>query len=185
MNSLETNVPLPDKKGSTMNQKTLRDERANPPTHSMRAFETYDADDAHGVEAKPWVRPTSLEAPVARPGFRQRWIRVGTMGQDDPTNTARRFREGWRPRLAETVPPSFHAPTIAHGKYAGCVGVEGMILCEMPEKLAKQRDAHYADKARMQDEGVEQQLANESHPMMPITQERSSKLVREVKVQDD
>lgn len=183
--STDNTLHLPESKGKKMTQNTLRQDRDAPPVHETRAYDTYSEDDIHVSEDTPWVRPTSLEAPAPRKGFRQRWVRVGSMEQDDPTNTARKFREGWKPRPVESLPKGYHAPTISHGKWAGCVGVEGMILCEMPEKLALQRQKHYQDKTELVTNTIDRELQNQSHPAMPVTQERSSKVVRNVKVADD
>jgi hypothetical protein len=163
---------------------TLRQERTAPPVHETRQYETWDDVDVHAEESKPWVRPTSLEAPPARPGFTQRWIRVGMMGTDDPTNTARKFREGWKPRPASSVAGTFHSPTIQHGKWAGCIGVEGMLLCEMPTSMVTKRNKHYQAKTDLVTNAIQDELQKQSRPGMPITQERRSE-ARMVKVQDD
>jgi len=184
MNTIEHNVPIPKPKGKSMSN-SLRQERSAPPVHETRAYDTYSEDDVHVTESTPWVRPTSLEAPTARKGFTQRWIRVGSMGSDDPTNTARKFREGWKPRPVESLPKGYHAPTISHGKWAGCIGVEGMILCEMPSKLLAKRNAHFRAKTDTITGAIDQDLQKHSHPAMPITQERSSKVVRNVKIATD
>lgn len=165
--------------------KTLQQVRAAPPVHEVRGYETWDEKDVHSEENRPWVRPSSLEAPDPRPGFAQRWIRVGSMGKDDPTNTARKFREGWRPRPASSLPVNYHAPTISSGKWAGTIGVEGMILCEMPTKMRDKRNAHYAAKTNQVTNAIATELQNQSRPGMPITQERSSKVVRNVKIAED
>lgn len=159
--------------------------RTAPPVHESRAYETWDDADIHAEAAKPWIRPSSLEAPECRPGFAQRWIRVGLRGKDDPTNTSRKFREGWRPRPASSVPASYHAPTISQGKWAGCIGVEGSILCEMPLKIRDKRNAHYAAKTQLVTDAIASELQKQSRPGMPITQDRSSKLVRNVKIAED
>jgi len=176
---IDDNVPIP---GSV----SLSRERAREPVHESREYETYELADANKSEAdKPWVRPTSLEAPPARPGFAQRWIRVAIRNDPDPTNTSRKFREGWKPRAASTVPSSYQAPTIAHGKWAGTIGVEGMVLCEMPTKMVEKRRKFYAGETRRVTSAIETELQAQSHPSMQITQERSSKLVREVKPMTD
>lgn len=189
MSTIESGVPIPakPKKEKPMTTSTtLAQERAAPPVHETRSYQTYSEEDGmHVSESTPWSRPTSLEAPAPRKGFRQRWIRVGSMGQDDPTNTARKFREGWRPRPAESVPASYHAPTIGHGKWAGCIGVEGMVLCEMPEKLAAKRTAHYQAKTDSVTGAISEELQRQSHPNMEITQERKTRVVRNAKVADD
>lgn len=193
MNTPETNpqlesgvaMPATGKKVKAMS-KTVSQERARQPTHETRAFDTYGENpDIHDLESKPWVRPTSLEAPPPRPGFTQRWIRVGSLGQDDPTNAARKFREGWKPRLAETVPASFQTPSISHGKWAGCIGVEGMLLCEMPTKLKEKRNAHFQAKTDLVTHTIEEELQRQSRPGMEITQERKSKVMRNARVQKD
>lgn len=187
MSSLDKDVPLPDTKpkGTKMQEKTLAQERAAPPVHETRAYDVWTDEAVHAVEDKPWVRPTSLEAPPARPGFEQRWIRVNTRGEEDTTNASRKFREGWRPRPAETVPASYSAPTIAHGKWAGCVGVEGMLLCEMPRKLHDKKKAAVRAQTDNITNALEVDLQKQSNTMMPITQQRSSRVVREVKIKED
>ena len=164
---------------------TLRQQRSAPVVHEARTYETWDDVDIHAEEAKPWSRPSSLEAPAARPGFVQRWIRVGSMGQDDPTNTARKLREGWKPRPAASVPPDYHAPTLSHGKWAGCIGVEGMLLCEMPQSMADKRNKHYQQKTESVTNAIESELQQQSQRGMPITQERSSKVVRGAQIKSD
>jgi|GEM_PF-2854887 len=183
--TLDSNVAVPSK-GSKMNsQQTLSQERNSPPVHVARAYETWDDVDIHTEEDKPWTRPSSLEAPKARPGFVQRWIRVGLAGTDDPTNTSRKFREGWKPRPATSVPASYHAPTLSNGKWAGCIGVEGMLLCEMPEKMRDKRNAHYHAKTANITVAIEGELQQHSRPGMPITQERTSKVARNVRIAED
>lgn len=164
---------------------TLRQERAAPPVHVSHQHETWDDVDIHAEESKPWTRPSSLEAPEARPGFVQRWIRVGIMGEDDPTNTSRKLREGWKPRPVSSIPVSFHAPTISHGKWSGCIGVEGMLLCEMPKTMRDKRNAHYNEKTQMVTGAIEDELQKQSRPGMPITQERSTKVVKNARIADD
>jgi hypothetical protein len=165
-------------------ERTISQDRAAPPVHETRQYETWDDVDVHAEEDKPWVRPTSLEAPPARKGFVQRWIRVGSMGQDDPTNTARKFREGWKPRPASSVPASWHSPTISHGKWAGCIGVEGSLLCEMPEKMVKKRNDHYRAKTDATTAGIEGELQKHSRADMPITQERKTS-TRMINIKND
>ena len=187
--NLDNNVPIPAAAKKSHKKKpvvdTIQQERTAPPVHPGREYETWDDVDIHTAENKPWIRPSSLEAPPPRPGFAQRWIRIGSQGKDDPTNTSRKFREGWKPRPAATVPASYHSPTIAHGKWAGCVGVEGMILCEMPVKLRDKRNAHYEAKTQGITSAIETELQNQSHPNMPIQQQRSSKVVKNIKIATD
>lgn len=138
MNSPNPNVP-PVNKDIPMNQpaKTITQSRARPPVHPTRTMETWDDVDIHAESEKPWVRPSSLAAPPARPGFVQRWIRVGVKGEDDPTNVAHKMREGWKPRPAESVPASFTVPTIQQGRWAGCIGVGEMVFASAQRRCRR------------------------------------------------
>ena len=93
-----------------------------------------------------WSPPSMLEAPPAREGMRQRWVSTQILGQDIPHHTMKRFREGWSPRPADTIPKDFPVPTIAQGQWAGHIGIEGMILCEMPETKVASRRKYFAKK---------------------------------------
>lgn len=104
-----------------------------------------------------WKPPSTLEAPPPREGMRQRWVRSSILGGDESHHVMKRQREGWQPRPVDSVPDSFPIPTMEHGKWKGCIGIEGMILCEMPEETARQRDAYYGNKAK------EQELATASN----------------------
>ena len=78
--------------------------------------------------------------------MRQRWVSTQILGQDIPHHTMKRFREGWSPRPADTIPKDFPVPTIAQGQWAGHIGIEGMILCEMPETKVASRRKYFAKK---------------------------------------
>jgi hypothetical protein len=75
------------------------------------------AHDTPREEELEWKRPSTLEAPPPRPGYVQRWIRTSIGASNDPQNVSKRFREGWRPRPADTVPRGYTPPTIMHGQY--------------------------------------------------------------------
>jgi hypothetical protein len=96
--------------------------------------------------ADVWTPPAVLDAPPAREGYRQRWVATSILGNDVPHHTVRRFREGWTPRPKDTVPKDFPVPTIAQGEHAGFIGVEGMLLCELPEERAEARERYFAKK---------------------------------------
>ena len=50
-----------------------------------------------------WMPPSSLDAPPAPKGFKHRWIRTETMGQDDTGNVSKKLREGWEFVRAEEI----------------------------------------------------------------------------------
>ena len=100
-----------------------------------------------------WKPPSLLDSPEPRPGMTQRWIATSIQGRDTPDNVHRRMREGWNPRPADTVKDkSFQ--TINHGQWAGSIGIEGMLLCEMPIETHKKMKAYYNNRNSEQNESI-------------------------------
>ena len=91
--------------------------------------------------------PALLDAPEPRPGFVQRWVATSIQGKDTPDNVYKRMREGWEARPANTVKNQLF-PTINHGQWEGCIGIEGMLLCEMPKEKHRQMKEYYGTKSR-------------------------------------
>ena len=121
-----------------------------------------DALSAYGISrdsiGDSWEKPTDLDAPPARDGYTQRWIRVKMLNEDDAKNTIKMFRQGWLPRPLETVPEGYLPPTIQHAKLGGVIGVDDLILCEMPIKKAQQRNAYYRARMDRMVEGIENDI---------------------------
>ena len=127
-----------------------------------------------------------LDAPPPRPGMRQRFISTSILGHEIPHHVAKKTREGWQPRPADTLPADFALPTLNHGQWAGCLGVEDMILCEMPEELAKSREEYFQVKTEDQTRFVESSLGTaESRHGIPIQVEDKSQVHRGAKVMDE
>ena len=130
------------------NDQRLRDralDRKDADERKTRAQGMREAEQVHETESSPWVQGGSLAAPKSRPGYVQRWIRVANGTKDDAINVSKKFREGWKPRPADTMPGSYQTAKMEHGKYAGYVMVEGMLLCELPVAKAKQRKQFIRD----------------------------------------
>jgi hypothetical protein len=104
-----------------------------------------------------WTPPALLDAPQARPGFKQRWVATTILGKETPDNVYKRMREGWEPRKSETVKEQ-HFPTINHGQWVGCIGIEGMVLCEMPEEKHNAMKAYYEEKSHQQNDALSGEL---------------------------
>ena len=104
-----------------------------------------------------WTPPALLDAPQARPGFKQRWVATTILGKETPDNVYKRMREGWEPRKSETVKEQ-HFPTINHGQWVGCIGIEGMVLCEMPEEKHDAMKTYYGEKSLEQNDALSGEL---------------------------
>ena len=124
---------------------------------------------------KVWTPPTSLDAPPAPKGFRHQWIRAEILGHQDTSNIARNLREGYELVRADEYPDQ-DFPSMSEGRYAGMIGVGGLLLARIPEELAKQRDEYFKKQTEARDEAVENDLMREQHPSMPINVDRQTRV---------
>jgi len=124
---------------------------------------------------KVWTPPTSLDAPPAPKGYRHQWIRAEILGHQDTSNIARNLREGYELVRADEYSDQDY-PVVAEGKYAGVIGVGGLLLARIPEELAKQRVDYQKTLTDGQDEAVETDLLREQHKSMPIDVDRQSRV---------
>jgi len=122
-----------------------------------------------------WTPPSSLDAPPAPDGFRHRWIRTEVLGMDDAKNMSGKLRSGWELVRADQYPDHAY-PQVAEGKYAGVIGVGGLVLARIPEEIAKSREAYFSKQVQERDEAVNNDLMKEQHPSMPIDSNRQSRV---------
>ena len=142
---------------------------------NVRANETRNS--TRNEQSRPdtaWKPPSLLDAPEPRPGYTQRWIATSIQGKETPDNVYKRMREGWEPRKADSVKdPLF--PTINHGQWAGSIGIEGMLLCEMPKEKHRAMKEYYHNRSVEANESVAGDLeALGRNNGQPIYQERKS-----------
>ena len=123
---------------------------------------------------KVYKPPSSLDAPPAPDGFRHRWIRAESVGFQDSKNIFGRLREGYELVRADEYKDSDY-PTVTEGKYAGVIGVGGLLLARIPEELAQSRMAYQRSQTEGQDEAIENDLLKDQDKRMPIKVDRSSK----------
>ena len=138
---------------------------------TSRASETRVKND----RPKVWTPPSSLDAPPAPDGFRHRWIRAESVGFDDTKNISGKLRSGWEFVRADEYPDSNY-PAVKDGKYAGVIGVGGLLLARVPEEIAKSREAYFARMTKDREEAVANDPLREQHPSMPISKERQTRV---------
>ena len=138
----------------------------------------HETREEQSTRVSQWRPSNLLEAPEPRPGYKQRWIATMVLGQETPTNVAKRLREGWQPRDPKTVKDVSHYPTIEHGKFAGHIGIEGMLLCEMPEEMVNERNEYYARMTENLMRSVEQDMHRIEQPGNPITKSFKTEVTR-------
>ena len=123
---------------------------------------------------KEYKPPSSLDAPPAPDGFRHRWIRPESMGFNDTKNIHGRLRSGYELVRADEY-DSEQYPVVLDGKYAGIIGVGGLLLARIPEELAQARVDYQQKQTEGQDESVETDLLRDQDKRMPIKIDRNSK----------
>jgi hypothetical protein len=110
--------------------------------HESRVDEMSEYDATHPIDETPWIRPSSLDAPPARNGYTQRWVRQSIRGAADPKNLNRTWREGWRPRQPETLDEEWRIYANFADKDNGMIVVDDLILMEIDSRvLAKRKEA--------------------------------------------
>ena len=123
---------------------------------------------------KEYKPPSSLDAPPAPDGFRHRWIRAESLGFNDTKNIHGRLRSGYELVRADEYKDS-DFPIVTDGKYAGIIGVGGLLLARIPEELAQQRIDYQKSLSDGQDEAIENDLLRDQDKRMPIKIDRHSK----------
>ena len=123
---------------------------------------------------KEYKPPSSLDAPPAPDGFRHRWIRAESMGFNETKNIHGRLRSGYELVRADEYDADQY-PTVLDGKYAGVIGVGGLLLARIPEELAQSRMDYQQKQTEGQDESVETDLLRDQDKRMPIKIDRNSK----------
>ena len=141
----------------------------NEKIKTSRASQTRDK-----IEVKKvWTPPNSLDAPPAPTGYRHQWIRAEVLGQQDTKNVAASLREGWELVRADEYPDQ-NFPTMDEGRYAGVIGVGGLLLARIPEEIALQIDEYYKQRTRDKEEAINNDLMKERQAGMKFNSESSS-----------
>jgi hypothetical protein len=124
---------------------------------------------------KRWMPPQLLPDPTPEPGYGFRWIRVSTLGNDDPMNISSKFREGWEPVKASEH-PEIQLMSGGKNRYPDSIEIGGLILCKTPIEFCEQRDSYYRQQADNQMSSVDNNFMRENDPRMPLFKERRSEV---------
>ena len=140
-------------------------------------IKTPRASQTRTAEKRPttWTPPSSLDAPPAPAGFRHRWIRTEVLGFDDTKNMSGKMRSGWELVRSDEYPDSEY-PIVKDGKYAGVIGVGGLVLARIPEEIAKSREAYFRKQIEAREEAIENDLYKDQHKSMPINSDRQTRV---------
>jgi hypothetical protein len=141
-------------------------------TRVPREFDTR----AKAERPKKWMPPSLLPDPNPEPGYVYRWIRLSTLGTDDPSNISSKLREGYEPVKASDHPEVQVFGSEIKGRFADTIQVGGLMLCKIPAEFAEQRNEFYRRQAEGQMESVDNAFMRENDPRMPLFRERQSQV---------
>jgi len=122
---------------------------------------------------KQWMPPKLLPDPNPEEGYAFRWIRIASLGKDDPTNYSSKLAEGWEPVKASDH-PEIRLFNAVGSKFPDSIEVGGLLLCKTPVEFTVQRDAYYRQQAEAQMQSVDNTYMRENDPRMPMFKERKS-----------
>lgn len=130
---------------------------------------------AKAERPKKWLPPTALPDPNPEEGYAFRWIRVSTLGNNDPSNVSAKLREGWEP-----VKASEHPEIQLFGKgnphFPDSIEIGGLLLCKTPVEFVSQRNSFYQNQTDGQMSSVDNSFMRESDARMPLFKERRSEV---------
>lgn len=122
-----------------------------------------------------WAPPETLPEITKKPGWSYRWVRTAAMGEEDPINVSRSYREGWSPETPDQQ-PHMSAVNDSRAAQRGSIEIGGLLLCKCPEKFTKQRDAYYAARVKQEQQAIDQNLMKEEDSRMPLFSQRKTKV---------
>lgn len=122
---------------------------------------------------KVWQPASTLPEPDKQAGYAYRWVRVATLGQNDPRNISSKLREGWEPVRIEEQ-PKFRMMVDPDSRFKDNIEVAGLLLCKAPKELMEQRKAYFASKNQSQMDSVDNNFMRENDARMPLFKEKRS-----------
>jgi hypothetical protein len=124
-------------------------------------------------EATSWLPPSVLPDPTPQDGVTFRYIRASTLGEPDPTNVSRRYREGWVPCKIEDH-PELHIISDPDSRWAqaGNVEIGGLVLCKIAKEQGERIKAYYDNRTAQQERATSTNYMRGEDPRMPLINER-------------
>ena len=121
----------------------------------------------NGERPKAWSPPALLPDPDPKPGFRRRYVRTRSVGHDDSKGVSMRLREGFQP-VSANEHANLMLPKSGERGREDTIEIGGLILMEIPEETAVQREQYYRDLSKDQVRSFQETMFKESDPIMPV-----------------
>ena len=124
-------------------------------------------------ETREWKPPSLLPEIKQEPGWAYRWVRVSLANEADNLNVSSRMREGWEP-VKHSDHPEVNLPVNPNSSFGDSIEIGGLLLCKMPQEMVDQRNEYYRDKAKAQEQAVDNNLMRQNDPRMPLFSHKKS-----------
>ena len=131
---------------------------------------------AKAERPKKWLPPTALPDPNPEDGYAFRWIRVSTLGNNDPSNVSAKLREGWEPVKASEHPEIQLLGGGSRNRFPDSIEIGGLLLCKTPKEFVQQRDAHFRRITEGQMQSIDNNFMRQNDARMPLFRERKSEV---------
>jgi hypothetical protein len=155
----------------------VHEEDVHQGNESARQVDARDEIDRDSEVPNAWRPPSRLDAPPARSGFVNRWVRYRAGNDEDAEHFEDMLDEGWRPVKRSRVRRVHELTASTHGKYGQYYVKRGLILMEMAEVLQLQRDRYFKQMQKQMNRGVDQNLFKINSRVMPLMKpERSTRV---------
>ena len=152
---------------------------------------THDQDPVHppvhdDTTPYDWGGASQFPQIEKRPGMEQKWVRTHVGPDPDEMNVQKAIKEGWKPRMVETV-PGYNQPPMPGARFDGCVCIPGMVLMEMPEEVFAQKIAYFQGRTQQLTEAVDRDILRVQSDRVPFSQQRTgqTRVGKQAHIADD
>ena len=83
------------------------------------------------------------------------------------------MREGWEP-VKHSDHPEVQIPADPNSRFKDGIEVGGLLLCKMPQEMVDQRNEYFKEKAKAQEQAVDNNLMRQNDPRMPLFSDKKS-----------
>ena len=129
------------------------------------------------VRNKQWKPRWALPEIKHEAGWAYRWVRVSLVNEADNLNVSSRMREGWEP-VKHSEHPEVNLPADPNSRFKDGIEVGGLLLCKMPQEMVDQRNEYFKEKARAQEQAVDNNLMRQNDPRMPLFSDKKSTVTK-------
>ncbi len=129
------------------------------------------------VRNKQWEPRSTLPEIKQEAGWAYRWVRVSLVNEADNLNVSSRMREGWEP-VKHSEHPEVNLPADPNSRFKDGIEVGGLLLCKMPQEMVDQRNEYFKEKAKAQEQAVDNNLMRQNDPRMPLFSDKKSTVTK-------